>query len=163
MGHARCVVRSDNEASILQLVRVATGRVRLGGVDVVDEGSVPYDPQTNGRAEAAVKLLTGLLSVHKLSLEWRLRHHIPPAHPLMAWLALHVAFLRTTQVVGGDGLTDWHRIRGRAFNQKLHLFREIVRYKCRAQEGGIGAMALGLARVFGWDSIVEQLKMSSTM
>ena len=138
MGHARCVVRSDNEASILQLVRVATGRVRLGGVDVVDEGSVPYDPQTNGRAEAAVKLLKGLLSVHKLSLERRLRHHIPPAHPLMAWLALHVAFLRTTQVVGNDGLTAWHRIRGRAFNQKLHLFGEVVRYKCRAQEGGIG-------------------------
>ena len=72
MGHARCVVRSDNEPAILQLVRVATGRVRLGGVDVVDKGSVPHDPQTNGRAEAAVKLLKGLLSAHKLSLERRL-------------------------------------------------------------------------------------------
>ena len=35
-------------------------------------------------------------------------------------------------------MTAWQRTRGRAFNQKLHLFGEVVRYKCRAQEGGIG-------------------------
>ena len=55
----------------------------------------------------------------------------------MAWLALHIAFLRTTQVIGSDGMTAWQRIRGRPFTQKLHLFGELVRYKCRAQEGGI--------------------------
>ena len=56
----------------------------------------------------------------------------------MAWLALHVAFLWTTQVIGSDGMTAWQRIRGRSFTQKLHLFGELVRYKCRSQEGGIG-------------------------
>ena len=39
------------------------------GVDVVDEGSVPYDPETNGQVEAAVKLLKGQLRVHQLSFE----------------------------------------------------------------------------------------------
>ena len=56
----------------------------------------------------------------------------------MAWLALHVAFLRTTQVIGSDGMTAWQRIRGRPFTQKLHLFGELVRCKCRSQEGGVG-------------------------
>ena len=86
MGHARCVLRSDNEPAMLQIVKTATGQVRLGGVDIVDEGSTPHDPQTNGRAEAAVKLLKGLMNVHKLSFERRLQRHIPPAHPLMTWL-----------------------------------------------------------------------------
>ena len=56
----------------------------------------------------------------------------------MAWFAAHVVFLRTTQVIGGDGLTAWQRIRGRPISQKLHLFGEVVRYKCRSQEGGFG-------------------------
>ena len=45
------------------------GRLRLEGVDVVDEVSVPHDTQTNGQAEAAVKLLKGLLRVHQLFFE----------------------------------------------------------------------------------------------
>ena len=138
MGHSRCVVRSDSEPAIVQLVKASVGQIRLGGVDVVDEGSAPYDPQTNGQAEAAVKLLKGLLCVHQLSFERRLQAHIPVGHPLMAWLALHVAFLRTSQVIGSDGMTAWQRIRGRPFIQKLHLFGELVRYKCRPQKGGIG-------------------------
>ena len=72
-GHARCVVRSDNEPSIVQLVKAAFGQVRLGGIDVVDEGAVPYDPQTNGQAESAVRLLNGAMRVHPLSLERRLK------------------------------------------------------------------------------------------
>ena len=90
------MIRSDNEPAILQLVSAAAGQVRLAGVDVVDEGSSPHDPQTNGRAESAVRLLEGLVRVHQLSLERRLQAHVPVGHPLMAWLALHVAFLRTT-------------------------------------------------------------------
>ena len=42
LGHARCVVRSDNEPLIVQLVKATVGQVRLGGIDVVDEDSVPY-------------------------------------------------------------------------------------------------------------------------
>ena len=137
LGHARCVVRSDNKPSIVRLVKAAIGKVRLGGIDVVDEGAVPYDPQTNGQAESAVRLLKGAMRVHQLSLEKRLKAHIAVHHPVMAWLALHVALLRTTQVIGTDGLTAWQRVRGRVFNQNLHLLGEVVRYKCRAQEGGI--------------------------
>ena len=138
MGHSRCVVRSDNEPALAQLVKAAVGQIRLRGVDVVDEGAVPYDPQSNGQAESAVKQLKGLMRVHQLALERRLESHVPVGHPLMAWLALHVAFLRTTQVIGADGMSAWQRIRGRPFSQRLHLFGEIVKYKCRAQEGGIG-------------------------
>ena len=77
MGHCRCVVRSDNEPAIAQLVKAAVGQVCLAGVDVVDEGLVPYYPQSNGQAESAVKLLKGLLRVHQVSLERRLQAHVP--------------------------------------------------------------------------------------
>ena len=94
MEHSRCVVRSDNEPSILQLVKAAMGQVRLEGVDVVGEASTPHDPQTNGRAESASKSRKGLLRVHQLALERRLKAHIPAGHPLMPWLALHVGVIR---------------------------------------------------------------------
>ena len=56
LGHAKIVMRSDNEPALLQVVRQTMAALKMEGVDASDEGSVPYDPQTNGAAENAVKL-----------------------------------------------------------------------------------------------------------
>ena len=59
LGHTRMVLRSDNEPAMSALIAEALRglRVQLLDVDAVAaEGAVPYDPQTNGAAEVAVKL-----------------------------------------------------------------------------------------------------------
>jgi hypothetical protein len=54
----------------------------------VDEGSVPYDPQTNGAAENAVKLFKGTLKAILLSFERRVEARIPVDHPVMTWMVV---------------------------------------------------------------------------
>ena len=53
------------------------------------EGSVPYDPQTNGAVESAVKVVKQSLRANLLTLERRLRARIPPTHVVVAWLVRH--------------------------------------------------------------------------
>ena len=130
-------IRSDNEPAIVQVVKAAVGQIRLGGVDVADEGSVPYDPQTNGDAEAAVRVLKDSLCTLQLSLERQVRARIPVGHPVMTWLARHVAFMRTLKVRGEDGKTAYQRIKGRdTSGPRLIGFGEHCRFTKRANEKG---------------------------
>merc|ERR1712127_212290 len=59
LGHARVVVRSDNEPALLQVIDRVMAALKMKGVSAASEGSVPYDPQSNGAAESTVKLLKG--------------------------------------------------------------------------------------------------------
>ena len=76
-GHSRVALRSDNEAAIVQLVASATNRLKLEGVDVTVEGSVPYDPQSNGAAGSRVKRVKGRVRALQLGLENDLRSRVP--------------------------------------------------------------------------------------
>ena len=69
MGHSKVTIRSDNEPAMITLVAAATNILKLGGVDVTVEGSIPYDPQSNGAAESAVRLVKGSLRTLQLGLE----------------------------------------------------------------------------------------------
>ena len=59
LGHHRVMVRSDNEPALLQVVNRTMAALKMKGVDATSEGSVPYDPQTNGAAENAVNSSRG--------------------------------------------------------------------------------------------------------
>ena len=131
-------IRSDNEPAIVQLVAAAANLLKLEGVDVVCEGSIPYEPQFNGAAESAVRLMKGCLRTTQLGLERELQAHIPVGHPIVAWVVRHSAMLRNLFVVGDDGKTAWQRARGTPCGLKLVQFGETAHYKCRSKEGGIG-------------------------
>ena len=49
------------------------------------EDSVPYDPQTNGAAESAVRLIKGHIRALQVTLELRLQVRIPVSHPILTW------------------------------------------------------------------------------
>ena len=138
LGHSRIAIRSDNEPAIVRLVAAAANLLRLSGVDVTIEGSVPYDPQTNGAAESAVKRVKGGLRTLQLGLENDIKARVPVSHPIISWLVRHAAMVRTMHVVGEDGKTAWQRVRGTTCKLNLVHFGEVANYKCRATEGGIG-------------------------
>ena len=61
LEHPQIMIRSDNEPALLQVVDRALMALKAKGGTSSSEGSVPYDPQTNGAAENAVRLLKGCL------------------------------------------------------------------------------------------------------
>ena len=67
LGHPRIMIRSDNEPAPVQVVDKAPMALKAKGVTSSSEGSVPYDLQTNGAAESAVRLLKGSLRANLLS------------------------------------------------------------------------------------------------
>ena len=105
--HPKIILKSDNEPAIRQVVERVLGILKSEGVTASDEGSVPHDPQTNGAAESAVRLLKGTIKANLLSLERRLQARIPLDHPIMAWLAHYAAQVRTMRTRGPDGRTGF--------------------------------------------------------
>ena len=131
LGYSKLMLKSDNEPAIMQVVRESLKILRIEGSlqQGAAEGSVPYDPQSNGSAETGVRLEKGQMRTLKSGLERRLQRKIPPSHPIMSWLVRHAADLLTYRLKGSDGLTPYRRIRGRVFSQRLAEFGEYVRYK----------------------------------
>ena len=60
-GESGETIHSDNELALAQVVERAIAALKMSGFEhVVEEGSVPYDPQTNGAAVSAVRLVKGM-------------------------------------------------------------------------------------------------------
>ena len=56
LGYARVIIKSDNEPAIVKVVEETLQSLKVNGLDqAAQEGSVPYDPQTNGSTEGAVR------------------------------------------------------------------------------------------------------------
>ena len=122
LGHSKVIVRSDNEPALLQVVATTLTALKVAGVASSDEGSVPYDPQTNGAAENAVKLFKGTLKAMMLGLERQLEARVPIDHPIVTWMAVYAAQVRTMTVRGSDGKTAHQRARGTPSSTRLLSF-----------------------------------------
>ena len=86
LGYARAVIKSDNEPAIVKVVEQTLMDLKVSGLDqAASEGSVPYDPQSNGDAEAAVRILKGSVRTFQLGLERMIKARIPAGHPIMSW------------------------------------------------------------------------------
>ena len=100
----------------------------------MEEHSPEYDPQSNGSAEVAVRLLKGHLRTMRSCLESRICFKIPVRHALMSWLVRHSAALVTWCAKGHDGQTAYQRVRGREFRTRLMSFGECCSFKNRSAE-----------------------------
>ena len=140
LGHSKVIVRSDNEPAILRVVEKVTKAVRAsGGVEAVShEGSVPYDPQTNGLAEGAVRLIKGQFRTLLLGLQRAIQGRVPIDHPVLTWMVEHAAYVRNARIIGQDGKTAVQRARGSPGTTSYVAFGETCMYKARSQEQGIG-------------------------
>ena len=95
-------------------------------VIAVPEHSAPGESQSNGKAEASVKTLVDLLRTLKLSLESRLGGRIPSAHPILAWLIEHAAYLLNKYWVSSDGSTAYARLHGKDHRDHIAEFGERI-------------------------------------
>ena len=132
LGHARLILKSDGENSILKLVEQVLREAKYGieGLETISsEKSPPYDSQGNGGTEVGIRIVRGQLRTLKLQLESRVGHRVPVSHPLMAWLVEHTALILNACARGPDGLTSWARARGRPFGQRIFEFGESVLWK----------------------------------
>ena len=136
LGYVRVILKSDNEAAIVKLLREALKELRVQGLEQAMEEHPPeYDPQANGSAEVGVKLMKGHFRTLRSDVESRLGHRIPVRHPLVAWMVRHASSLVTWCARGHDGKTAYQRVRSRPFKTRLLTFGELCRYKVRSQEG----------------------------
>ena len=110
LGYHRLVFRSDNEPSILSLLRA----VKLGWTgDAVQETSAEGDPQSNGAAESSVHVVKGHVRSIKLAVESASSVEVPADHDLLTWLVPYAASMHRRFAVGRDGKTAYERSVGR--------------------------------------------------
>ncbi len=125
LGYTKVLLKSDNEAAIVQLLTETLKSLRIETVDQASPAHPPaYDSKANGAVENAVRQVQGLLRTLKLCLESRIGKRIPTEHPLLAWLVRHTAWLLTVRVRGQDGRTPYQRLRGKPFARRLVAFGE---------------------------------------
>ena len=127
----------------------------------LDRSTLPSTtPNGNGEVENAIRRFSGLLRTIKLCLEKRLQQRVPTDHKLMSWLVEHVAWILTVRVAGTDGITAYHRIKGKEYVKRSVGFGETIQFKLpskgptRKEDGSLDArwlhgVVLGYSRSSG--------------
>ena len=91
-------------------------------VELLEEHSPEYDPQSNGSAEVRVQLLKGHFHTIRSGLESQLGFRIPVRDPLISWMIRHAENPINWSKKGNDGRTAHHRVRSRPFHTRLMTF-----------------------------------------
>ena len=131
LGFSRIILKSDNEPSIRALVKDALAAVRVEcDIDEAKpEHSTPYDSQSNGGIENAIRNLRRQMRSIRSCLEERISAKIEPTSALIQWMLPHAAWVMKAMIKGNDGKTAWQRTRGRPFAKELLGFGETCLYK----------------------------------
>ena len=86
----------------------------------------PGESQSNGLAERSVGVFEDQFRTLKHALELRLKHRLPSAHPVTAWLVEHTAFVLNKYSLDAHGKTAYGRLHGREGIEKICEFGERV-------------------------------------
>ena len=89
LGFKRILVRSDNERSLLSLIKCVT--CNLTGVELVLMTSPEGDHQANGLAEVGVREIKAQTRILRSQLEQRLETRTDEKDPLMSWIPRYAA------------------------------------------------------------------------
>ena len=127
-GVTRMVHMSDQEKAIGAMIEASIQK--LSGstewVGSVKETSAVGESQSNGKAEAAVKVFEDHLRVMKGALESRISARIPSRHPVMKWLVEYIGVILNKYAVQSSGKTAYHDLHGKKVSERLAEFGEVV-------------------------------------
>jgi len=144
LGYSKCVLKTDNEPAIVQVLKESLKALKVKGLDQVqEEHPPPYDSQANGSIEVGVKMVRGMVRTVQRTLENRIGFRIPPGHAILKWLVAHAADLLTRRQKGHDGNTPYQRVKGRPYTGRLLEFGEKCRFKVRSKEPLFGQARWG--------------------
>ena len=135
MGHhGRLILKSDQEAAIVDLLNEVT-RAR-GDVPTVVENSAVGDSQGNGFIERGVRSVEEMVRTLKFDLEERLGESLSVHHPVFAWILEHVVDLINKVLIGSDGKTAHQRLKGKRYLGELYVFGTPHYVPCFRQSSG---------------------------
>ena len=131
-GYKRLTLKSDQEPSIRALCNDVQNK--FSGEIVPEASPKESHEKSNGEAEATVKQVHGLVRTLREFLMFKLGNvDIPPKQPGLAWMVEHAGTLQTLYGRGEDGLTPWHRLKGKPWRVPLPCFGEVVEFKLRTR------------------------------
>ena len=137
------ILKCDNAPAILKMLAETMKVLKVEGLEqACEEHPVPYDSKSNGGVEVGCRLVRGMTTTLRRCLVDRSGHRVPPAHPAMAWLVGHAATIINYNVCGEDGMSAYHRIRGRPFSGKWIAFGEKLRFSMGREESDDKRMEL---------------------
>ena len=114
-GVRRLAYMCDQAKPLNAMIR--SSMLALGGSadwqGAVPENSAVGESQSNGKAEAAVKLFEDQMRVMKGALESRLQARLPSNHPVMLWLVEYAATVLNKYAVQSTGRTAYHDLHGK--------------------------------------------------
>ena len=109
-GFRRGVLRTDQEPAIVKLFKEV--KAAWSG-DLVLEEAIKGDSDSNGPAEAGVKVVEGLARTYKLALERRCSCILRDEMAIMAWIVEWAALMHRRYMLGTDGLSAYQRLKGK--------------------------------------------------
>ena len=88
-------MKPDNEPAIVAVLKETLKAVRADGIvgQVLEKHPPPYDSQSNGLVESAVKTVRGMAGTLHVALESSFACKIPAGHAIMTWLVFHAGNL----------------------------------------------------------------------
>ncbi len=105
---------------------------------IIPVESPPLESESNGAAENGVKLMNGLLRVHRMAVERNIGGQFPAKPPVMTWLVGYVADVVTKYLQGSGGRTAYERLFGKqAHEEGLELGEHALWCKRRAQDSNV--------------------------
>ena len=114
------MVRTDQEPALKAVMEQVAGLRK--DVKTILEMAPVGDSKGNGFAERAVQSIEEMVRVVKIAFEARTKELLKVDHKIFSWMVQHAADLLNKFVVGVDGRTAYHRVRGRPFHGEMYEF-----------------------------------------
>ena len=128
LGYSRVNLKSDQEQSIVALSKAAKAQWNR---EIIPEYVPKGEHQSNGEVERAVQSAHGIARTVKDFLEERLKIALEPTGPVLSWLVEYSSTLANLCRTGSDGLTPYHRLKGKPWKIDSPSFGECIEFKKR--------------------------------